>query len=130
MIDDRDQLKRRLADVLERRTTRLRAGDDPRPVRAAAIARYLGAWPGQKHETQRRRVRELVEELRRDGFAIAADGRGYWRATTPQDIEAHNRFLRRMGLEHLANASQMTRSPAADGAAGQSFLFDMSRPHI
>ena len=56
-LDDRDALKRRLILALQRRSTRLRTGDDPRVVPAITIAHWLKIKPNAKHETRRRRVR-------------------------------------------------------------------------
>lgn len=126
-IDDRDGMKHRLSAALRRRTTRVRAGSDPRKVSAIAIARWLRLKPGCKHETRRRRVRELIDELRQDGCPIAADFTGYWLAIEASDHREHQEFRRTMGLKHLVAAHEDQKSPATAEAGGQLRLFAIER---
>jgi len=126
-IEDRDAMKSRVATALRRRTTRARAGMDPRKVPAIAIARWLRLKPGCKHETRRRRVRELIDELRQDGCPIAADFTGYWLATEAADHQVHQEFRRTMGLAQLVAANDDKQAPATKEAAGQLRLFAIER---
>lgn len=126
-IDDREGMKHRLSAALRRRTTRVRAGSDPRKVSAIAIARWLRLKPGCKHETRRRRVRELIDELRQDGCPIAANFTGYWLATEVVDHQVHQEFRRTMGLAHLVAVNDDKQAPATKEAAGQLRLFAIER---
>jgi len=122
-LEDRDGLKRRLVDALQKRTTRLRDGDEPRKVSAIVIARWLGLAPQAKHETRRRAVRTLVSELRDEGCAISSHFSGYWLAVTPEDHELHQKFLRSMGLALLVTAAKDRHAPLTEEQAGQLQLF-------
>lgn len=127
--EDREALKRRLMAALQRRTTRNRTDGAPRKVTAIAIARWLRYHPQSKHETRRRRVRELVAEVRQEaGGAVAADFTGYWLATEPEDHAKFQEFMRRMGLAHLVVASRDKHAPETAESAGQLRLFDAGKP--
>lgn len=129
--DSRQDAKRRLVDVLNSRRRR-RPDDDPRPVPAAAIARWLGLG-GTNHETRRRACRKLVAELRAEGVDIAASFKGYWIPETAKDHAEHQAWLKRMGVSHLVHAAQVGRTQAASDARGQLLMFPVdppSRGHI
>ena len=112
-----DELKRRLVELFERRRHRA-----CRPITAIVIAKALGIYPDKSRETRRRRVRELVDELRREGAAIASHARGYWPAETVDDFERHRSFMRRHGLAVLATAARMRDTVAYQRAIGQQLL--------
>lgn len=55
-----------------------------------------------------RRIRKLVEELRREGEHICAHpSRGYFMARTPKELEETCEFLRHRGLTALTQVSGM-----------------------
>ena len=100
-----------------------RTGDQPRKIRALVLARRFGIGRHSNDETRKRRVRELVDDLRRDGQPIVANRDGYWLATTPADHQVYQEFLRRMGLANLVTAASDKRSDAAAQASGQLLMF-------
>ena len=113
-----DELKRRAMQLLDRRASRfLERGD--RAVRSILLARALGIHPKAKRETRKRRVRELVQEMRGEGYPVASYGSGYWAATEVQDVGQTVAFLRRQGLGNLATASRLKRAAVAAGIGGQ-----------
>lgn len=114
-----DQLGRLLEG---RRAADSRAGRPPRPVPALVIAHALRLAPDGKRETRRRRAREIVEQARNEGAPIASGPNGYWPAEEVQDLDATQRFLRRLGVGVLATASRLLRSPAAAAIRGQRSL--------
>ncbi len=98
----------------------------PRPVPAAALARWLNAWPHQARESQRRRVRELVKEMQAAGTPIVAvhsASGGYYLAELPRDFITHATDRRRSGLTDMAAGSRTLHSVGLAEAAGQLPLF-------
>ena len=79
--------------------------------------------PHGHRDSRRRGVRELIKSIRDTGVPIATEGDGYWLATNPDDFEAHQRYLHRNGLTHLASESALKHSPATADAQGQLGLF-------
>jgi len=120
-----DELKRRLVELFERRRHRA-----CKPITAVVIAKALGMYQDKSRETRRRRVRELVDELRREGAAIASHSRGYWPAETVADFERHRAFMRRHGLAVLATAARMKDTLAYQRAVGQQLLPTMAHAGI
>lgn len=124
MKQDTQQLELRRSRVVialqDRADRRSGTGGGRLKITARALARWLRI-PG-KTETQRRRVRELVADLRAAGVPIVADGGGYWLAEDHRDHEDYREFLRRMGLSHLATAAQDRRRRES---VGQMTMFEV-----
>ncbi len=114
-----DELKVRLLHLLELRYDRSAADVDQRPIPAAVLGRALRHWPDAKRETRRRRVRELVQEMREEGAPIASWGRGYSIAREVEDFAKTEAFLRRHGIATLATNARLKKTAAADRAIGQ-----------
>lgn len=112
-------LKRRCMLLLQLRHDRFREDPDAQVIKAALLGRALGHWPGVQRETLRRRVRELVNEMRRDGAPIASGGGGYWIAKTVQDFNKTESFLRAHGIAELATNARIKQTAARSRAAGQ-----------
>ncbi|MEM9414961.1 MAG: hypothetical protein AAGA29_05715 [Planctomycetota bacterium] len=117
-----DETKRRLVHLLDLRRRRSAHRDEAKPVPAIYLANALNLKLQQSRESRRRRIRELVDEARREGAAIASDRRGYWAAETVEDYQAHLGFMRRMGLGVLASAARAKRSAGFARAQGQMIL--------
>ena len=111
--------KRRLLSFLERRHFRHLGSDRPRTISAWPLAKALHLRPEQTKESRRRRVRELVEEARREGAPIASGGDGYHLATEVEDFAQTESFLRSMGLGRLVSAAGIRRSAGRSAADGQ-----------
>lgn len=114
-----DELKQRMMRLLQLRYDRNAADVDQRPISAAVLARALRHWPGAKRETHRRRVRELVDEMRREGAPIASWGRGYSIAREVEDFRKTEAFLRRHGIATLATNARLKQTAARARATGQ-----------
>jgi hypothetical protein len=108
----------RLIEALRRRTRR-RTHQQPRPVPALALARWLGVRVGSSAESRKRGVRRIIDQARASGAGIVADFRGYWLAETAADHADYQQFRARMGLSHLAAASKDRRSVSASDCVGQ-----------
>jgi len=118
--------KRRVLAVLQIRRESARQGQTPRLMPAAAIGRWLRLWPRQSRESVRRRVRELIEQLRHDGHQVVADSSpngGYYLADTAADLVGYAQERRGHGLHHLAAASSVRHSFELADATGQLALF-------
>ncbi len=98
-----------------------------RPVPAIELATACQAV-GRSRETKRRRVRELIQELREDGFEICAGfdrdaprdhELGYWLARGPEEWR---RYLesRRGGARFQFAAVRRMHEAAVDRISGQS----------
>ena len=124
-----DQLvaaKRDVLAVLQIRRKSARLGRTPKLMPAAAIGRWLGLWPRQSRESIRRRVRELIEQLRHDGHQVVADSSpngGYYLADSAADLVGYAQERRGHGLHHLAAASAVRHSFDLADATGQLALF-------
>jgi biotin operon repressor len=114
-----DALKQRTMRYLQLRYDRFKDQEKIRPVSAIVLARALKHWPGMKRETQRRRVRELVDEMRREGAPIASGAGGYSIAREVDDFERTEAFLRRHGLATLATNARLKQTAARARAGGQ-----------
>ncbi len=114
-----DELKARLIRLLELRYDRSAEDAEQRPIPAAVLARALKHWPGAKRETQRRRVRELVQEAREEGAPIASWGRGYSIAREVEDFAKTEAFLRTHGIATLATNAKLKKTAAHARATGQ-----------
>jgi len=108
--------------ALERRRVR-RTGESPRPLSAIHLARLAGIRPRGSIDSRKRGLRLVIEQLRSDGIAIAADLCGYWLAEEPCDFIRYENFLRRAGLGHLVAASAVRRCSARVDVSGQFRLF-------
>lgn len=114
-----DELKQRCMRLLQLRYDRYQHQDEIRPITAAVLGRALRHWPDVARETLRRRVRELVDEMRREGAPIASGGGGYSIAQTVEDFAATEAFLRRHGIATLATNARLKQTSAKDRAVGQ-----------
>lgn len=114
-----DELMLRCMSILELRRIRcIRLGRE-RPMKAITLANALGYWPDANHETKRRRVRELVQEMRGQGAPIGSCGGGYYAVETVEDLQVSIAFLRRIGLAPLATTSRLKATAAAARSVGQ-----------
>jgi len=109
-------------ELQRRRSRRLPGGPIPWWP-AADIADRVGRWAGRSRETQRRRVRELIDDLRTDHPAIIASGQGYALAIDIQELAEYQDRRRRQGLTDLAAAGQVKGSVPFADATGQGALF-------
>ncbi|MEM6260765.1 MAG: hypothetical protein AAGI37_21160 [Planctomycetota bacterium] len=114
-----DELKKRCMLLLQLRHDRFRNKPEDQVIKSATLARALKHWPGMKRETHRRRVRELVNEMRHEGAPIASGGGGYWIAKTVDDFQQTESFLRRHSLAELVTNAKIKQSAAAARAVGQ-----------
>ncbi len=119
---DRNESRRIILMALEQRRRR-RPDDGPRPISARRLARAAGVAPRSSVETQRRRVRELIDDLKAEGVAVVARPTGYHLAETIGDMLAHEQALDRLGVSKLIAARVARRSQARADAAGQLALF-------
>lgn len=101
------------------------ARQSPRPLSARRLATLAGVAPTSGAETRKRRVRELIEDLRRGGVPIVAveGGAGYWIAETPDDHALYQEALRNTGVARLVKAHADRRSGVRSDTAGQLGLF-------
>jgi hypothetical protein len=97
--------------------------DASKPLPAAEMASRLGIEGG--HETQRRRVREIIAELRNGGHWIVANFYdGYWLTA---DAAMWNEFCEKKmidGKRMIGEAAK--RKKAAEVPAGQGRLFNLN----
>lgn len=102
---------------------RLRAGDH-REIPAADLA--VACLIGGTHENQRRRVREVVEWCRREGYRVCANGQGYWLA---RDAEEWARYREHVKSGAKGSFARVRDNQAAvvDRCSGQGKLFE-TRP--
>lgn len=121
---DRDEARRRVLMLLEERRRR-RFGEPPRPISARRLAWAAGVAPRSGVETRRRRVRELIDDLRREGVPVVAQPTGYHLAETIEDMLGYEQVLHRLGVAMLLKARAARRSQARADAAGQLGLFDL-----
>lgn len=68
--------------------------------------------PARPNLADQRKVRELVEQLRREGHPICATPRdGYFLANTAEELDETCRFLRERALTSLVQIAQLRRKP-------------------
>jgi hypothetical protein len=109
-------------------TERLRNATEP--VSAAGLAE-AAQIPGQ-HETKRRRIREIVEDLRVSGERICAGydpatkEDGYWMARSDKEWHLYQECRRRNNRFLFARVAQMHRA-ANERQSGQQTLFETRR---
>lgn len=113
------EVKVRAMRFFERRHFRHLTRGTRREISAWPLALALPLRPEQAKESRRRRVRELVEEMRAEGAPIASGKHGYHLATEVDDFDRTENFLRRMGLGRLVTAADIRRTAARSAAAGQ-----------
>ncbi|MEM6392354.1 MAG: hypothetical protein AAF797_06235 [Planctomycetota bacterium] len=113
-----DEIKHRLVSLLDRRASRFRDRGG-RAVTSIALARALKFYRKANRETRRRRIRELVQEMRGEGYPVASYSRGYWMASEVADVAQTVGFLRQQGLGNLATAGRLKRAAHAAGIGGQ-----------
>lgn len=105
-------------------TSRLR--ESAEPVSAAALAE-TAQIPGQ-HETKRRRIREIVDDLRVGGMRICAGydpatrEEGYWLARNDVEWQRYQECRRRNNRFLFARLGQIHRA-ANEARSGQQTLF-------
>jgi len=122
--DNIDEQADRLIAVLNRRCRR-RAGDDPRPVSALALARWLGIRPGGSDDSRKRGLRSLITYVRTErDVPIVSCNAGYYLAESVGDYDQYERFLARSGIQQLSHARQVGRSTHRAVAGGQMLMFD------
>lgn len=132
MHTSNDELKQRAKQLLNNRR-RKRPDDPSSPVTAHELAVCIGLAIGKCRETRRRAARQLVADLRAEGFAIASNNDGCWVAENEADHRIYQDYLKTMGLKHLVSEAQDRRSQSQADADGQLGLFpdvSPSRTHI
>ncbi|MEK6675565.1 MAG: hypothetical protein AABZ47_07915 [Planctomycetota bacterium] len=99
---------------------RLRTADADHPVAAIELAETCGI--AGKHETKRRRVREIMVFAREHlGIAVEANGGGYW--AKPAEIAAYSATRRGRAKGHFAAVKRMNRR-VCERRTGQRVLFE------
>lgn len=121
---DRDEARNLILTYLEVRRRRY-VGQAPRPVPARVLARVGRVAPQSGIETRKRRVRELIEDLRNEGVPVAAveGAAGYWIAETAEDHARYEAALHFHGSIRFLKARADRRSRARADTAGQLGLF-------
>ena len=117
---DRDGARSRILTFLESRRRRY-ADQRPKLASARVLARVGRVAPRSSIETRKRRVRELIEELRDEGVPIAAveGGLGYWIAETVEDHARYEAALERHGVSRFLKARANRHCQARADTAGQ-----------
>ena len=110
---------------LKARAARRRAGDPSVKISAIQVARLLDIKPNAKHETRRRRVRELMKALFAEGVAVLSSNEGYFLPATDTDWSEAQRYARMNGLDQVVRSHELLNSQQRAEEAGQMSLGDV-----
>lgn len=110
---------------------RKREGDTPRPINAFDLGRYVGVPAGhsdndyQRREYIRRRVRELIADLRVDSWPIIGVNAGYYLADEVEDFAAYKQHVEARAKRQLARINKLKQSQGLADMSGQLSMFPM-----
>jgi len=99
--------------------------DADRPIPAIKLANWVGVRVGSHDESKRKGVRNVIEQLRLQGWRICADGEGYWIARDDAEWHAYQEARKTQAKFTFARVSQMKKA-ANEASSQQALLPDES----
>lgn len=97
-------------------------GSEPITAADLAVMCGVGFGVGGNRETQRRRIRALVERMREHGYRICAGNEGYWSARDDREWHAYQDARRKGSLFEFVRIAKM-KTAANEKRSGQGRMF-------
>ena len=110
---------------LKARAAKRRAGEVPVYISSIQMANRLGVFPAHKHESRKRRIRELMQALFADGVYVLSSPKGYYLPASDADWAQAENYAKANGLGQVKRSHELRTNQQRAEDAGQMSLGDV-----